>query len=459
MYVRRQAFCPKKDCDGDSVSCSTDTSRWSTPSRPYCGSDDPQDSSDDEDKADSLLPQENQPGPKESGFKKDKKGQGSNKQKTNHQILRLPPVKPLQGSKPRAQSATMNCIRQLRSQVWDLQQQLSEAKTENKLLKTVQHRHTVALQHFQDSESSVSQILAKHDNETRALKGLLRDTRMCRDNLSRQLQATEIKLLNTRATLQHLQLLSQDQSLLEREELALRLAKATAELEEKNRRMQDMERNLELSQASFKRQMVTEQRKVREARKTACYLQEHIYQLTRGIQSCNKQVQDSMDIENPERELSSPEEDHQEDTETSAGLSELFKENTNESSCSEESAEDTPEQQTEDSCAEDTEASEAPQVLEEEQEETDVADILEKSLNEPELKRKEDKLPKIRRKYTFKQSIENLHIGKPAYNCADMRPAENTKSTMKVEERSSGPADLCLSGGKLRGSGEESSLH
>jgi len=88
----------------------------------------------------------------------DKKGQGSNKQKTNHQILRLPPVKSLQGSKPRAQSATMNCIRQLRSQVWDLQQQLSDAKTENKLLKTVQHRHTVALQHFHDSESSISQV-------------------------------------------------------------------------------------------------------------------------------------------------------------------------------------------------------------------------------------------------------------------------------------------------------------
>ena len=61
---------------------------------------------------------------------------------------------------------------------------------------------------------------------------------MCRDNLARQLQATEIKLLNTRATLQHLQLLSQDQSLLEREELALRLAKAISELEEKNGRMQ-----------------------------------------------------------------------------------------------------------------------------------------------------------------------------------------------------------------------------
>ena len=178
-----------------------------------------------------------------------------------------------------------------------------------------------------------------------------------------------------------------------------------------------------------------------------------------------------------------------------SGLSGLFKENTSESSCSEESAEESSEKsaeesaeksaeesaeksaeesaeksaeksseksaedQTEDSCAEDMAASEAPQVLEEEQEETDVADILEKCFNATELKRKEYKLPKIRRKYTFKQSIKNLHIGKPAYSCADMSPAENTKSTMMVEDRSSGTEDLCLSGGKLRGSGEESSPH
>lgn len=42
--------------------------------------------------------------------------------------------------------------------MWDLQQQLSEARTENKLLKRLQHRHMVALQHFQDSEGSLSQV-------------------------------------------------------------------------------------------------------------------------------------------------------------------------------------------------------------------------------------------------------------------------------------------------------------
>lgn len=82
-----------------------------------------------------------------------------------------------------------------------------------------------------------SQILTKHDNEARVLQGLLRETRACRDSLARQLQTTENKLLSTKASLQHLQLLSQDHSLLEREELTLRLSKATAELEGKDKKI------------------------------------------------------------------------------------------------------------------------------------------------------------------------------------------------------------------------------
>lgn len=90
-----------------------------------------------------------------------KKAQGPHKHKTNYTAnrytLKLPQIKPLQVSEVGIQPADLNC-RELKSQVWDLQQQLSEARTENKLLKRVQHRHTVALQHFENSEGSISQV-------------------------------------------------------------------------------------------------------------------------------------------------------------------------------------------------------------------------------------------------------------------------------------------------------------
>ncbi|XP_044057572.1 lebercilin-like protein isoform X1 [Siniperca chuatsi] len=530
MCVRQQSLMQQafahKEGDGDVVSRSTETSRWSTPFRPRCGSNSSHYSSDFEDQADSLIDKtpetkssEQCQESKSPGRKKGKKTQGPHRQKANYtvnrQVLKLPPIKPLQVSKPRIQSANLSCIKELKSQVWDLQQQLSEARTENKLQKRLQHRHTVALQHFQDSEGSLSQILTKHDNEARALQGLLRETRACRDNLARKLQATEYKLLSAKASLQHLQLLSQDYSLLEREELTLRLTKATAELEEKDKRILNLERKLELCQASFNRQIDTEQRKIKEASKISCYLQEKIYQLSREIQDkerelethniyshrflkgftkkgreskmvqtdeldilpteaaslleleytetvdtdaedrleeqessvdwcCYNPVQVSLVIENPETEISANvmlEENHQEDTETCAVTSE-------QSSCSEES----PEHQTEGDCAEETEALEAPRVLEEEQKkeehESEMSYISEKSLNTTEPKRKGYRLPKIRCNYKFKQSIENLHSGRPTYSSVDLNPHERTKSAMRVETLSGGVHDLRLPAGK-----------
>ncbi|XP_016517833.1 lebercilin-like protein isoform X1 [Poecilia formosa] len=279
------------DGDRDTVSCSTNTSRWSSP---CCGSDGPGYPSDREETADRTPddhPSAKLQGSKRSGYSQGTKTQAVQKQKMKHEILKMPPIRTLQGSKSVNQAPSMNCIWALKSQVWDLQQQLSEAKTANKLLKKVQHRHTVAQQHFRDSNDDISQILAKHNNETKALQGLLRETRMSRDNLGRQLQATERKLLSMKDTLQHLQQLSQDQSLLDREELTLKLAWATTQLEDRDRKIQNMERTLELYQESFKRQIDSEQRKLREARKASVCLQDHIHQLTRELQLREKEVQ------------------------------------------------------------------------------------------------------------------------------------------------------------------------
>ncbi|XP_077468526.1 uncharacterized protein LOC144084084 isoform X4 [Stigmatopora argus] len=71
--------------------------------------------------------------------------------------LKLPPIRdPL---KLREQSAQN--IKELKNQNYVLQQQLKDSKMENKLLKNVLHRHSVALQQYQDLEGSISQFLEK----------------------------------------------------------------------------------------------------------------------------------------------------------------------------------------------------------------------------------------------------------------------------------------------------------
>lgn len=43
------------------------------------------------------------------------------------------------------------------------------------------------------------------------------------------------------------------------------------------------------------------------------------------------------------------------------------------------------------------------------------------------------RLPGIRRIYTFKQSVENLHMGRPAFSSGNLNPCERTKCLMRVE--------------------------
>ncbi|KAM6932149.1 uncharacterized protein PEZ65_007366 [Lycodopsis pacificus] len=508
--LRQQAFALKEEeGDGDAVGSSTDTSRWSSPSRLQCDSNRSYYTSDFEDQDDPLTDKapevktsDKWPRSNTRGREKGKKAQGPNKQKTDHTAIRhfpkLPPIKPLQVSKPGIPSADLNRIKDLKSQVWDLQQQLSEARTENKLLKRLQHRHTVALQHFQDSEGCLSQILATHSNEARVLQGSLRETRACRDNLARQLKTTERKLLTTKASLQHLQLLNEDQCLLDREELTFRLTRASAELEDKDKRILDLEKNLELCRSSFNRQILAEQRKISKARKMSCYLQEQIYQLNKEIQDrerelethniyshrflkgpskkvteskmvqndglvllpavaesllpleyteteeessvnwcCYNPGQESLVLEDPEKDVSSNV-SLEEETETCSDTSE-------QSSCSEES----PKYQTEEA----KEAAEAPQVLEEEpkieEHESETSFISQQSLNLTEPKRKGSKLPKNRHTYTFKESIENLDR-RPVYSSVDLSHCQSAESPIKVEVISSESRELGPPAGKPR---------
>lgn len=128
----------------------------------------------------------------------------------------------------------------------------------------------------------------------------------------------------------------------------------------------------------------------------------------------------------------------------------MFSDTSEQSSRSEES----PERQSERDCAEEKEPSEAPRALEEEQRteerESEASYISENSLNTTEPKRKGHRLPKIRHNYTFKQSIENLHSGRPAYSSADLNPRKSTESPMRVETLSSEihlPAGKCRRGG------------
>nr|XP_046149398.1 lebercilin-like protein [Oncorhynchus gorbuscha] len=178
---------------------------------------------------------------------KAKEGSGAKRRKTLFQGTTRPLASlqssPLQGSNQRTSSAHRHRIKELNSQVWELQQQLSGVATENKLLKQLQGRHAVVLHRFQDSQSGLPRVLAKHGNAMRALQELQRKARNRRNCLSRRLRGTKEELLRTKDALYRLQLLSEDCSLEEREGLSHRLALITVDLHRKNKRIQTNDKN------------------------------------------------------------------------------------------------------------------------------------------------------------------------------------------------------------------------
>ncbi|XP_019720419.1 lebercilin-like [Hippocampus comes] len=210
--------------------------------------------------------------------------------KTEEIKLKLPPIN--SATKTRIHSSYSNSINELKNQNYDLKLQLVEVKTETKLLKKVQHRHTVALQQFQDSEEGVSEVLNQNDGEVRDLQKLLCGTRTCRNNLAWKLQVTEKELTNVKDRIHQLQQrVIKEQALPAKDELSRKLNEVSVELQEKDKRINDLERCNKLLRGSLNRQAATEHKKINTARKTSFCLQTQVYELSKETRDIKRELE------------------------------------------------------------------------------------------------------------------------------------------------------------------------
>ncbi|XP_054649255.1 SH3 domain-binding glutamic acid-rich protein isoform X2 [Dunckerocampus dactyliophorus] len=203
--------------------------------------------------------------------------------------LKLPPIN---NAKTRIHSSYSNSIKDLKNQNYDLKLQLIEVKTETKLLKKVQHRHTVALQNYQDTEDSISEVLTQNDNEVRDLQKLLCGTRTCRNNLAWKLQVTEKELTDVKDKIQLLQRrVVKEQTLPAKDELSRKLTEVSVQLQEKDRRIQDLEKCNKLLRGSLNRQAATEHKNITAARKTSYCLQTQVYELKKETRDIKRELE------------------------------------------------------------------------------------------------------------------------------------------------------------------------
>lgn len=138
----------------------------------------------------------------------------------------------------RVLSARLHKIKELKNEVTVLQNKLETSNMENQLLKRLQHRHLKAIGKYENAETNLPDLMAKHCGEVRTLRALLRKSQEQERSASRKLREVETQLLKTKDTLQALQKLSEDKNLAERGELKRKLTILSERMESSDKKIQ-----------------------------------------------------------------------------------------------------------------------------------------------------------------------------------------------------------------------------
>nr|XP_006132010.1 lebercilin isoform X1 [Pelodiscus sinensis] len=200
------------------------------------------------------------------------------------------PAKDIDLVTKRVLSARLLKINELRNELTELHIKLDELQKENRALKRLQYRQEKALNKFEDTENEISQLLARHNNEIRILRERLRKSQERERTTERRLKDSEDELYRTKNSLQKLKKLSAHKHLAERDELAKKLASTENSLDESEKRIKDLEKNLELNNSSFQRQLQSEKKKVHEALEENKALQEELQQLNQKLKEKEREL-------------------------------------------------------------------------------------------------------------------------------------------------------------------------
>ncbi|RVE56013.1 hypothetical protein OJAV_G00231820 [Oryzias javanicus] len=193
------------------------------------------------------------------------------------------PPKDLDLVTKRMLSARLLKINELRNALTELQQSMEDLKKENRVLKQLQVRQEKALRRYDDTESEISLLLARHSNETHVLRERLRRTQERERVAEQRLKDAEEQLQKSRVTVTRLKKLVDQRELGTRDELSHRLDEEKMKTQEAQQRIKDLERNLELTNSSFQRQLVVEKKKTVSAQEEVRTLQEELQRLTNKL--------------------------------------------------------------------------------------------------------------------------------------------------------------------------------
>nr|XP_017209224.2 lebercilin isoform X3 [Danio rerio] len=187
-------------------------------------------------------------------------------------------------------SARLLKINELKNALSELRLHADELQRENRLLRQLQLRQEKALHRYNDTDSEISQLLARHNNETHVLRERLRRSQENQRTAERSLRERDAQLQRCRSQMQKLQQLADDQNLGEREELSRKLIGTQSRLQDSEHRVKELEKNMELSSGSFQRQLANERRKTHDAQQEVKALQEEVERLCTKLKEKEREL-------------------------------------------------------------------------------------------------------------------------------------------------------------------------
>ncbi|KAG7323711.1 hypothetical protein KOW79_013413 [Hemibagrus wyckioides] len=200
------------------------------------------------------------------------------------------PPKDLDLVTKRLLSARLLKISELKNALAELQLRTDELQRENRLLKQLQLRHEKALHRYSDTESEISQLISRHNNETHVLRERLRRSQEKERMAERRCTEADTQLQRCRDQLHKLQQLADDQRLGERDDLARKLTHAQVKVQESERKIKELEKNMDLSTGSFQRQLASERKKTHDAQQETQTLREEINKLCTKLKEREREL-------------------------------------------------------------------------------------------------------------------------------------------------------------------------
>jgi len=184
-------------------------------------------------------------------------------------------------------SAKVHTIRALQNELTEAKRELDEHRKENRLLNRLQVRQERELTKYQSKEGELPQILIQHAEEVRALREQLKRTQEASGGYQRKVNDLRQELQRVSERRKKLEEVVKRRHLLERETLTVQLQEANDSAEEKNRRIAELERGLEIVKRNHAQEEKVMVRRNKALSHEVAELRDYTHKIHRQLKVCH----------------------------------------------------------------------------------------------------------------------------------------------------------------------------